>query len=88
VGQTVDVSIDVTYQLNAPAGTVSIITQASDSTPISQDLKVISKGQGTQKLVTRFVVPKTNAIEVLSTVFHDGSLQSSVVDSRYIKVEP
>jgi hypothetical protein len=88
VGQTVEVSIDVTYQLNAQTGTVGIITQASDTTPISQDMTVINKGQGTQKLTTRFVVPKTKAIEVLSTVFHEGEQQSSVVDSRYMKVEP
>ena len=88
IGQTVEISIDVTYQLNAQTGTVDIITQASDATPISQDMRVINKGQGTERLTTRFVVPKTNAIEVLSTVFHEGAQESSVVDSRYMKVDP
>jgi hypothetical protein len=87
VGQSVEVAIDFTYQLDAPSGAVDIIAQTADQTPISRTFKIISKGQGSAKLAMRFVVPKTTGIEVFSSLTKDGDKQTSIVDTRYMKVE-
>lgn len=88
IGNTAKISVNVSYTLTSDAGTLTLVVQTANTTPITQNFEVITKGEGETILEAEFVVPSTKAIQVFVPLSEEGQHATSIVDSRAYKVVP
>jgi hypothetical protein len=88
VGDKVALRVEVDYALSVDSGTVTLVVQSSDNTPISSETEVVTKGSGKVVLNSTFVVPDTRAVQVFTPLSAQGQASTSTIDSRAYKVEP
>jgi len=86
VGDKVTLKLDVQYVLAAESGTVAIVVQAANNSPLAQNVSVIRNGSGKLNLQAEFVVPQTNAVQVFVPLHAQGQGPTSTVDSRAFEV--
>ena len=74
------------YALTADSGTLGLVVQDANNTPIAQSLDVILKGTASQVLEADFTVPDTKAVHVFIPLSAQGQSATSTVTSRSFKV--
>lgn len=87
VGDRVKLQVVAGYMLEAETGSVAIVVQAADNAGITQNMQVISRGNGKAALDAEFTVPKTKAVQVFVPIHVPGQNGSTIVDSRAYRVE-
>lgn len=86
-GDLVRLRAEVEYRLNADSGTLSLVVQESDTSSISVQTEVVTRGTGTSVFETEFVVPDTKAILLFTPLTGQGQTKTSTVDTLAFKVE-
>jgi hypothetical protein len=86
VGQSVHLKVHVAYALTADSGTLGLVVQDADNTPIAQSFDVVFKGSANQVLEANFTVPNTKAIQVFVPLSAQGQAATSTVAGRAFKV--
>ena len=86
-GDVVKLQAEVEYRLNADRGTLSLVIQESDTTTISAQTEVLTRGIGTSVLEAEFVVPDTKAVMIFTPLTGQGQTKTSTVDTLAFKVE-
>jgi hypothetical protein len=87
VGDRVKLHIVAGYMLEQEAGSVAVVVQAADNAGITQNMQVISRGNGKAVLDAEFTVPNTKAVQVFVPIHVPGQGGSTIVDSRAYRVE-
>ena len=86
-GDLVQLRAEVEYRLNADSGTLSLVVQESDTSSISVQTEVVTRGTGTSIFETEFVVPDTKAVLLFTPLTGQGQAKTSTVDTLAFKVE-
>lgn len=86
VGQSVHLKVYVAYALTADSGTLGLVVQDANNTPIAQSFDVVIKGSASQVLEANFTVPDTKVVQVFVPLSAQGQAATSTVASRAFKV--
>ena len=78
--------VHVAYALTADSGTLGLVVQDANNTPIAQSFDVVLKGSASQVLEANFTVPNTKAVQVFVPLSAQGQAATSTVASRAFKV--
>lgn len=87
VGGTVNLQVEVEYQLSEDCGTLSLVVQESDNSTIRVENAILSRGQGTKVFDINFEVPDTETVQIFTPIRVQGQTSTSTVDTRAFKVE-
>lgn len=87
VGDTVNLQVEVEYQLSEDCGTLSLVVQGSDNSTIRVENAILARGQGTRIFDVEFEVPDTKTVQIFTPIRAQGQTSTSTVDTRAFKVE-
>lgn len=87
VGDTVNLQVEVEYQLSVDSGTLSLVVQESDNSTIRVETEVLTRGRGTTTFDVEFEVPDTKTVQIFTPITAQGQTATSTVDTRAFKVE-
>lgn len=85
VGEKVTIRADVSYRLQADAGTLGLVVQA-ENVGLAQSIQPVTKGSGKLTLSAEFVVPQSSAIQVYVPLQAAGQKATRSVDGRVYEV--
>lgn len=81
-----ELKVKVAYKLTSESGTLGLVVQDANNTPLAQTVNVVLKGGGTEAFALSFTVPETKAIQVFTPLSSQGQAATSTVSSRAFKV--
>ena len=85
-GQAVDLTVKVAYTLTSESGTLGLVVQDANNTPLAQEMSVVLRGSGTESFALHFAVPDTKAVQVFAALSSQGQSATTTVSNRAYKV--
>ena len=87
-GDKLDLEVTLEYRLKEDNGSVSLVIQDAQNTPVGSLLEPVKKGSGKLTLKRTITVPKTGALAVFTPLSASGESKTEIVDKRVFKVSP
>ena len=85
-GEKVKLNVKAAYTLTSESGTLALVVQDSNNTPLAQTINVVLKGSGTEEFAVEFTVPETKAVQVFVPLSAQDQGSTATVSSRAYKV--
>ena len=85
-GDKLDVEVTVEYRLKQDVGSMSLVIQDAQNTPVASLVEPLKKGAGRLTLKRTITVPKTSAISVDTPLYSDGETSTYITDRKVFKV--
>ncbi len=85
-GAKIDIEVALEYNLKQDNGSINLVIQDAQNTPVGSILEPIKKGAGKLTLKRTITVPKTSALAIFTPLKPEGETETTVVDSRVYKV--
>uniref|UniRef100_UPI003D152E04 hypothetical protein n=1 Tax=Amphritea sp. TaxID=1872502 RepID=UPI003D152E04 len=72
---------------SADTGSLTLVVQGASNETLGNEFYVVYKGAGTEILEAEIVVPESRAVQVFTPLSPQGTSSTTIVESRFYKVE-